>query len=196
MYADDIKLYHRITSQSDAAALQADIDRLSSWSLTWRLNPNPAKCHIITFSLRKSPIITAYTLDGAVLQRRTETRYLGVVLDTKLTFASHIDSTVAKANRMLGLVIRSMQLSKRHSRARFDHRAMLSAFCAHVRATIEYGSVVWGGAAVTHLKRLERVQHKFLLWLARNSDRPSDDLEYRALLSHFSLPSIKSRFGQ
>ena len=52
MYADDIKLYHRIYSSSDAAVLQADLDRLSSWSLTWRLNLNPTKCHRISFSLR------------------------------------------------------------------------------------------------------------------------------------------------
>ena len=48
----------------------------------------------------------------------------------------------------------------------------------------------------THLKRLERVQHKFLMWLARNSDKPTASADYRALLSHFSVRSIRSRFAQ
>ena len=30
------------------------------------------------------------------------------------------------------------------------------------------------GAAVSHTTRLEKVQHKFLIWLAVNSNRPSD----------------------
>ena len=196
MYADDIKLYHRITSHSDIELLQADLNRLSTWSAAWRLKLNPAKCHVISFSLRKSPILATYTLDGTTLQRRSEVRDLGVILDSKLTFAAHVDQTVAKANRMLGLIIRSMQLSRRYSRAAFDHKTMLCTYYAHVRSIIEYGCVIWAGAAASHLKRLERVQHKFLMWLARYSDRRSDDLDYLALLSHFKVRSIKSRFIQ
>ena len=196
MYADDIKLYHRITSHSDTEALQSDLNRLATWSATWHLKLNPAKCHTITFSLRKLPIPATYTLDGTALQRRTETRDLGVILDSKLTFAAHIDTTIAKANRMLGLLIRSMQASRRHSRAPIDHKVMLCTFYAHVRSILEFGCVVWAGAAVSHLKRLERVQHKFLMWLASCSDKRSDNLDYLVLLSHFKVRSIKSRFVQ
>ena len=196
MYADDIKLYHRINSHSDTHALQADLDRLSTWSATWRLKLNPAKCHTISFSLRKTPVLATYTLAGTTLQRRTETRDLGVILDTKLTFATHVDLTLAKANRMLGLILRSMQLSRRHNRGTFDHKSMLCTFYAHVRSILEFGCVVWAGAAVSHLKRLERVQHKFLIWLARYSDKRSDNLDYLALLLHFNVRSIKSRFVQ
>ena len=34
------------------------------------------------------------------------------------------------------------------------------------------------------------------MWLARYSDRRSDDLDYLTLLSHFKVRSIKSRFIQ
>ena len=97
---------------------------------------------------------------------------------------------------MLGLIIRSMQLSRRYSRAAFDHKTMLCTYYAHVRSIIEYGCVIWAGADASHLKWLERVQHKFLMWLACYSDRRSDDLDYLALLSHFKVRSIKSRFIQ
>ena len=191
-----VSVYHRITSHSETEALQSDLNRLATWSATWHLKLNPAKCHTTTFSLRKLPIPATYTLDGTALQRRTETRDLGVILDSKLTFAAHIDTTIAKANRMLGLLIRSMQASRRHSRAPIDHKVMLCTFYAHVRSIIEFGCVVWAGAAVSHLKRLERVQHKFLMWLASCSDKRSDNLDYLVLLSHFKVRSIKSRFVQ
>ena len=142
MYADDIKLYHRISSHSDTHALQADLDRLSTWSATWRLKLNPVKCHTISFSLRKTPILATYTLDGTALQRRTETRDLGVILDTKLTFATHFDLTLVKANRMLGLKLRSMQLSRRHNRGSFDHKSMLCTFYAHVRSILKFDCVL------------------------------------------------------
>ena len=90
-------------------------------------------------------------------------RDLGIVLDTKLTFADHIDATVSKANRMLGLLMRSMQVSSEARRTRFNHVAALAAFNAHVRSVMEYGCLIWSGAAVTHLSRLERLQHRFLM---------------------------------
>ena len=84
-----------------------------------------------------------YSLNGTVLERRSETRDLGVQLDAKLTFASHVDSAVSKANRMLVLLIRSMQLPRFRQKSRLDHRALIRAYNAHVRPLLEYGSVVW-----------------------------------------------------
>ena len=48
MYADDIKLYHRVKCSDDADALQADLDRLAEWSRVWRLKLNPSKCNVIS----------------------------------------------------------------------------------------------------------------------------------------------------
>ena len=101
-------------------------------------------------------------MDGVMLERRDQVRDLGVILDSKLNFASHVDATVLKAKRMLGLLMRSMRVPACPRGAKLNHIAMLSVFNAHVRSIIEYGSVVWSGAAVTHLKRLERIQHTFL----------------------------------
>ena len=76
-----------------------------------------------------------------------------------------------------------------------DNRAMRTAYYVHVRSVLEYGSVVWDGAAVTHMKQLERVQHTFLIWLASRSNHPTNNLDYEHL-SHFQIPSIRSRFHQ
>ena len=117
------------------------------------------------------------------------------MLDAKLTFRDHVDTVMSKANRMLGLLMRSMQLSSRARMPMFDHRAVLCAYNAHVRSILEYGSVIWGGAAVTHLARLERLQHRFLMWLgAKTHERCS--MDYAALSRHFQCPSIKARFVQ
>ena len=66
-----------------------------------------------------------------------------MILDAKLTFRDHVNTVVSKTNRMLGLLIRSMQLSTRARIPIFDHRAVLCAYYAHVRSVLEYGSVIW-----------------------------------------------------
>ena len=192
-YADDVKIYHRIKSHEDINHLQADLDRLAQWSKTWLLRLNPSKCKSITFTLRTSPHLAVYTLDGKPLERCVKVRDLGVILDVKLTFADHVDATVMKANRMLGLLIRSMQVARRDHRVAFDHTAALAAYKAHVRSVLEYGSVIWSGAAVTHLRRLERLQHRFLMWLGAATQPGYPPLDYASLLDMFKCPSIRAR---
>ena len=196
LYADDVKLFHRIESDEDAATLQADLDRLCDWSKAWKLKLNPSKCQTITFSLRTSPIRSVYNLDGHELVRCQEARDLGVLLDAKLTFAQHVDATVRKCNRMLGLLMRSMQSPRCPRRIKFNHHALLAAYNAHIRSIAEYGSVVWSGAAKTHLARLERMQHRFLMWLASNTQGRCPPLDYESLLIFFNMCSFKSRFIQ
>ena len=74
----------------------------------------------------------------------------------------------------------------------------MTAYCANVRSIVEYGSQIWSGAAKTHLDRTERVQHKFLLWLAHRTEtgRQARDLSYDALLTLFRLPSLSLRRHQ
>ena len=160
------KIFRRINNQEDANYLQADLNNLCAWSKSWHLKLNPIKCKTMTFTLRTSPIVFPYLLDGHQLERCHQMRDLGVKLDSKLTFAPHVDEVVAKANRMLGLLIRSMQTAPCMRGSKFDHRPVMTAYCAHVRSIIEYGSVIWSGAADSHLARLKRLQHRLLMWMA------------------------------
>ena len=195
-YADDFKIFNRIKNHDDIDSLQADLDRLGEWSKFWRLKLNPAKCKVITFTLRKSPFISPYTLDCHRLERCEQIRDLGVILDDKLTFGHHVDEVVRKANRMLGLLIRSMQTAPCMRGTRFDHRPVMTAYIAHVRSVVEYASVIWSGAAVTHMARLERLHHRFLMWLAAKSHGRCPSLDYQSLLDHFRCQSVKARMTQ
>ena len=195
-YADDVKIFNRINNRDDANSLQADINRLCSWSKSWRLKLNPKKCKAMTFTLRSSPVLFPYYLDGHQLERCSQMRDLGVVLDSKLTFAHHVDEVVKKANRMLGLLIRSMQTAPCMRGSKFDPSPVLAAYYANVRSIIEYGSVLWSGAADSHLVRLERLQHRFLMWMAGRTQVRCPPMDYSSLLKHFSCPSIKARFIQ
>ena len=44
LFADDAKLYARITCKDDNASLQEDLNRLTEWSLLWELPFNEDKC--------------------------------------------------------------------------------------------------------------------------------------------------------
>ena len=124
-------------------------------------------------------------------------RDLGVLIDEKLTFAEHVDAVVRRANRALGLLVRTFQTGK-HGRS-FDEsmtKPIIGTFCANVRSILEFGSVVWGGAAATHMNRVERIQHKFLMWLCARSRVNNVTLEYGDLLQCFGLCTLAARREQ
>ena len=69
-----------------------------SWSSTERLPLNSNKCCVLSISLKKKPLNFEYALDD-----------LGIIIDSRLTIVSHVDSIIKKAtcNRtcMCGLTL-------------------------------------------------------------------------------------------
>ena len=61
---------------------------------------------------------------------------------------------------------------------------------------LEYGSVIWSGAADTHLSRLESIQHKFMVWLCCRCRLTDVPLRYDALERRFSLEPLSKRRQQ
>jgi hypothetical protein len=47
MFADDTKLWTRISSPEDSESLQLDLDSLAAWSNEWQLYFNPEKCKVM-----------------------------------------------------------------------------------------------------------------------------------------------------
>ena len=58
---------------------------------------------------------------------------------------------------------------------------------SHVRFILENGSIIWSGTGKLHMVGLERVQHRFLIWLAVSSNRPSASLDSAHLLKHLEM---------
>ena len=91
-----------------------------------------------------------------------------------------------KANRALGLLMRSFQTGK-DGRSLTQQRVkpVMSTYFANVRSVLEFCSVVWGGAADVHMRRIERVQHKFLMWLCVRCRVVGPSLQYEELAEFF-----------
>ena len=189
LYCDDLKIFRTIRGQDDATLLQSDLDSLQAWTERWKLKLCSAKCFHFRITLKKQPIPLRFTISGSQLDLVGQIRDLGVILDTQLTFANHIDSAVKRGNRALGLLIRSVQ----GIRGNYDKTGLLAAYYANVRSILEYGSVVWAGAAKSHLDRLERIQHKFLMFLAGTRRDDLNVLNYNELCARYNVQKLSKR---
>ncbi|CAB0004279.1 unnamed protein product [Nesidiocoris tenuis] len=109
-YADDLAIIIRGKFDSTLSdRLQGALDITHQWCEQEGLHLNPNKTVIVPFTNRRRLNIVAPTLAGSPLTLSDQVRYLGVILDRKLTWKLHVKHVVNKASgamwncrRMLG----------------------------------------------------------------------------------------------
>lgn len=152
LFADDLILYRYITSSNDCDILQEDINSLCNWEKTWQMKFNITKCFIMHVTHKKSFINHQYYMGNTVLQKVDHHPYLGVELSNKLSWATHINQTVNKANSILGLLKRNLWSC--------SSRTKEIAYKTLVRPRLEYCSPIWDPHQKVHQVNLEKVQRR------------------------------------
>ena len=104
LFADNCLLYRVIYNKPDAQQLQLDFDCLSQWGEIWQMSFNVSKCVVMKCSKSTSIISLNYSLNGHLLDTKTEHICLGLTLQNKMSWASHINSIVNKTSRTLNFL--------------------------------------------------------------------------------------------
>ena len=153
MFADDTKIFSRIQSHDDAYKLQDNLRKLEQWSHDWLLVFHPDKCKILTVG-RHEDIVYAhnYTLFGQLLEHIDEEKDLGVIIDSELTFESHITAKVKKGNQMMGLIRRVFSF--------LGKEMFLRLYTSFVRSHLEFSQVVWAPWKIKLIRLIESVQER------------------------------------
>jgi hypothetical protein len=95
-----------VAGNSDFTNVQVELDVFSKWCIDSGMQLNLGKCKSMSFTRFRVTIHFQYELSGFSLNIVDSICDLGVVLDSKLNFTSHIDSLFVKASRMLGYIRR------------------------------------------------------------------------------------------
>jgi hypothetical protein len=103
---------------------------------------NVGKCKSITCH----PVEFPYIVGGVILDRVII--YLEVIMDSKISFAEHVDIAVGKALAKLGFV-------KRMSSEFRDPYTIKTLYVSLVRLKVEYASCPWRPFYDAHVNRIE-----------------------------------------
>jgi hypothetical protein len=103
-YADDLKLYMRVSSTDDFRFFQQDLDRLQGWCREKKNDLNAGKCKSISFSRGSKSVMFQFVIGDSDLERVDAINDLGVLVHRRMTFVNHIESIVLKSARMLGFI--------------------------------------------------------------------------------------------
>lgn len=189
LFADDLKFYRKIESVDDAVKLQKDLEAVNRWCSDNMMELNINKCEVISFKNTRSELVTYdYQLNDISLRRVDRIKDLGVMLDNRMNFRSHIDHVAAKARSALYFV---KLIAKDYSCPYVTKRL----YQALVRPIVEYCSVAWCPYKSGDIGVIEGIQKQFLefalcgiRWSHRYI-RP----KYEARLGLLNLDSLEDR---
>ena len=110
MFADDTKIFRRITTRDDALKLQEDIGKLEDWSNVWQLHFNHEKCHVLTMGkFENIQHAHRYVVYNNEIDHVFEEKDLGVTIDSDLRFEEHIAIKIRVANELVAETSRPAQ---------------------------------------------------------------------------------------
>ena len=136
------------------------------------LEVSVSKSAVTVFTRHRLPYRKIIQLNNVEMAWKNSFRYLGVILDQKLTWEDHINSILSKVEKSLNLL---KAVTRRHRGA--DPKISLMFYKAYVRALIDFGSIFYGSATKTRLLKIDCLQHKALqIITGALSSTPTNDL--------------------
>ena len=105
-FADDTKVFRKVTNDTDKQSLQDDLDKLVKWSEKWRMFLNFGKCKCI--HIGHGNMDEEYKMGDAILGRTTQEKNLGVTFSADMKVSEQCGFPASKGNQILGLIRRTI----------------------------------------------------------------------------------------
>ena len=152
MFADDTSIQCSSSSVVDIEhSLQKDLNAVQAWMNANKLKLNLAKTFVMLIGTRQRVCAQRVKLvvDDRLIEQVSTTKYLGVKIDSYLSWEQHIDFIVSKARSKLFAIRRMMPLPK---------NVMETLYKSLVQPLLDYCDVAWSPGALKQVDKLERVQ--------------------------------------
>lgn len=187
LFADDAKIFLNIKSQEYCKKIQSDIDEIYSWSKKNFLPFNVSKCSIMSYSYKKNEniIYFDYKMDNTSLKRIDNVKDLGITMDTKLKFESHIENVKKETFKKTGFIIRNCKEFK-------NMYTYINLFNTLIRPKTEYVCVIWDPFYNKYNLDIEKVQRNFYKY-ANYYINGSIQYDYNMFLSSNKLLKLEHR---
>ena len=171
MFADDIAIVSRSANGMRVSSnIQQHLNEIAKWNKNWLMTLNAQKSKITVHTYKRNFSTMPINLAQAPIPVTESVRYLGIHLNSRLTFKTHIDELVKRLrhriNQLKPLLGRLSPLSTEIKRL---------IYLSLVRPIWQYGSSLWGSACASQIQRIQTQQNRVLRlitnapWFVRNT---------------------------
>ena len=184
LFADDSVVYRQIQRVEDHSILQQDLFNLEQWASLWQINFAPSKCYTLSVTLKKEPSLFTYSLCKSILEGVKFQKYLGVHITSSLSWAKQCEAVKKKANRVLGVLQRSLSSCSESVKER--------AYVGLVRPIAKYASAAWSPHTKKDTNNIESIQRRAARFVRGDYSRTSSVSSITRELGWASLQSRRT----
>ena len=157
LFADDTTVYksHKNIHYLKYC-VESDMMNLSNWFKANKLTLNLNKSVCMIFEPKPNKQKFSVTIDNQQLQTVRETKLLGIWIDDKLSWSTHVNKVILKVKRNLHLL--------RSCRNMLDLPTKRIIYFAHIQSHLTYCISIWGNLVSDGtLQKLQKVQDKCII---------------------------------
>ena len=166
LFADDTNIYFEDTALSNIEKIMnKELKKLYEWLCINRLSLNISKTNFVVFHAPnkiKYPI--TILINKQAIEEAKYVKYLGVLIDSQLSFKYHINELSKKIARGIGILYKL-----RHY---VNAKILKNVYYAIIYPFLLYGIIVWGSASNILLNPLHQLQKKFVRLATFNDSYP------------------------
>ena len=153
LFADDTTVLLRSHCLHDLNnKLANEVQKVVTWFSANNLVINLSKTNCMLFSNKSGNPRLSIIIDNLILEEKDVVTFLGVDIDNKLTWKSHIQHICNKISKSIA-ILRTLKYS-------FPKHILIMIYMSLIYSYISYCNVVWGSAYECHLKPLIVLQKK------------------------------------
>ena len=159
-YADDTAFFTSSPYRAEITAnLRTTFDTYQDFFRQWKISVNPTKTQAVFFTYRHTREIPRRPLRvrNSYIDWTESAKYLGMYLDKRMTFKTHVEYVLEKTEKALRLLY---PLISRKSRLATNIKLLLYKMV--LRPIFTYGAPVLSSIAKTHINKLQIQQNKIL----------------------------------
>jgi hypothetical protein len=167
-YADDDTLVFSDCNVNKVySCLKTDADIAVSWFQSNGMKANPEKFQFI-IAHRNIDVSDPIVVSDMSISPEDSVKLLGVTIDKKLTFDSHVEHICKKASKQLNVL-------KRFSNV-LGQKQKLRIFQSFIVSNFNYCPVVWNFCSKTKAKLIEKIQERGLRYVYNDNNSTYNDL--------------------
>ena len=132
--------------------LRKEFVKVLEWLNSNKLIINLQKTHLMLFTNRKRPQSINITVNGHVIQEKTEIKFLGVIVDNQLNWHAHVNYISNKISKSVAIL--------RILRGFFPKHILKTLYLTLIYPYFNYCNIIWGTAYTSTLRPLTILQKK------------------------------------
>ena len=146
------------------------------------MNFNPSKCEFLKITNKKLALHFNYHINNELIREVHHVKYLGITIDSHLTWREHVNVLSHKANTTLALLRRNLKPCSLHIKSK--------SYLCYVRPMVEYSSTVWDPHIKEDIHKIEMIQRRAARFVFNNYNLTDS---VTSMLQSLKWPTLEAR---